>query len=108
MAIFDQGHFNTKSQLQENLLFTLPHSGAMYMYFDGRLWISISRLWPYLGSLHQAFALSTCGTLRILDDVDGGAYVALDEFIKIMPRDVQQNLNTMKRRLMKKVSRQGR
>jgi len=91
--------------LQESLLFTLPHSGAMYMWRNDRLWISLSRIWHALGALHQALALSTCGTVLILDDADGLAYVSLDEFIKIMPRDVQQNLNTMKRRLMENVKK---
>jgi len=88
----------------ENLL--LPHSGAMYLWRDGRLWISVSRIWHALGTLCQALALSACGTVLILDDADGLAYVSLDEFIKIMPRNLQQNLNTMKRRLMKNVEAQ--
>ena len=102
---------NTQTHLksqQENLIFTLPHSGAMYAWIDGELWISLSRLWPYLGTLHQGLAVSACGTLRILDDADGGVFVALDEFIKIMPRDVQKNLNGMKRRLMKAVRQESR
>jgi len=91
--------------LQESLLFTLPHSGAMYMWRDGRLWISISRIWHALGTLHLALALSACGTVLLLDDADGGAYIALDEFVNIVPRDIQKNLNTMKRRLMENVKK---
>ena len=102
----DNTTFPQKTQ-QANLLFTLPHSGAMYAWIDNQLWISISRLWPYLGTLHQGLAISTCGTLRILDDADGGVFVALDRFIEIMPSDVQKNLGTMKRRLMKEVTRKG-
>jgi len=99
--------YTTKLKIpqQENLLFTLPHSGAMYLWHNGRLWISVSRIWHALGTLCQALALSACGTVLILDDADGLAYVALDEFVKIMPPDVQQNLNVMKRRLMKNVKK---
>jgi hypothetical protein len=96
-----------QNSTQEKLLFTLPHSGAMYLWCESKLWISISRLWPYLGTLHQGLAISACGTLRILNDEDGGVYVALDEFIQIMPADVQKHLRMMKRRLMKATAREG-
>lgn len=101
----DNTTFSPKTQ-QENLLFTLPHSGAMYMWCDSQLWVSVSRLWPYLGTLHQGLALSTCGTLRILNDADGGVFVALNKFIEIMPRDTQKHLSMMKRRLLKQVQRE--
>ncbi len=97
--------YTTKSQLQENLLFTLD-TGAMYAWMDGELWISLSRIWPYLGTIERVFSLSS-GKLIELNDIDGGLYMQLDEFIKIMPADVQKNLHVMERRMMRTVRRKG-
>jgi len=94
---------STQAQPDEKLklLFTLD-TGAMYAWIDGELWISLSRIWKYLGTLEQGLALNG-NRLMLLEDADGGVFMQLDKFIEIVPQDVRIALIKQRKRLMKQV-----
>ena len=68
-------------------------------YMDCRLWISLTRMYEFLGTVEWLFLL-TNSELKILDDLDGGVYVPWNDFVSICPRAKQIELSAAKNKYL--------
>ena len=95
-----QSHITTKFSKDEywNVRIINSNDGPAFALMNGVLWVSLTRSWPDL-NIFQRAALLSC-EIAVLEPDEGGLYVRFDNFISVMPVELQPRLRRRKRELV--------
>jgi len=107
MAISIQSHNNTNFSKDEywNVRIINSNDSPAFALMNGVLWVSLTRSWPDL-NIFQRAALLSC-EIAVLEPDEGGLYVRFDNFISVMPVELQPRLRRRKRELVAFTNRDG-